>query len=87
MIIENKELADFASLVSSGEVHPFEGPLKVGVDLGTANIVMAVVDQTIVQWLECLFIPLLFVTALSLIMLRDTGLEKIKVDIRSKTRR
>ena len=45
MIIENKELADFASLVSSGEVHPFEGPLKVGVDLGTANIVMAVVDQ------------------------------------------
>ena len=35
MIIENKELADFASLVSSGEVYPFEGPLKVGVDLGT----------------------------------------------------
>ena len=45
MIIENKELADFASLVSSGDVRPFEGPLKVGVDLGTANIVMAVVDQ------------------------------------------
>ena len=28
MIIENKELADFASLVSSGDVRPFEGPLK-----------------------------------------------------------
>lgn len=45
MIIENQELDDFAYLVSSGEVRPFSGNLKIGVDLGTANIVMAVVDQ------------------------------------------
>ena len=45
MNIDNNILAEFASLVASGDVRPFEGPLKVGVDLGTANIVMAVVDS------------------------------------------
>ena len=45
MLVENQKLAEFASLVSSGDVRPFEGPLKVGVDLGTANIVVAVTDQ------------------------------------------
>ena len=45
MLVENQKLAEFAALVSSGDVRPFEGPLKVGVDLGTANIVMAVTDQ------------------------------------------
>ncbi len=45
MLIDNQLLADFAGLVASGDVRPFEGPLKVGVDLGTANIVVAVVDQ------------------------------------------
>ena len=45
MKMDNKMLADFASLVASGEVRPFAGPLKVGVDLGTANIVLAVVDS------------------------------------------
>ena len=45
MKMDNNILAEFASLVASGEVRPFEGPLKVGVDLGTANIVMAVVDS------------------------------------------
>ena len=45
MLVENQKLAEFAALVSSGDVRPFEGPLKVGVDRGPANIVMAVTDQ------------------------------------------
>jgi ethanolamine utilization protein EutJ len=45
MIIDNTMLAQFASLVETGQTQPFEGPLKVGVDLGTANIVIAVVDS------------------------------------------
>lgn len=45
MLIDNKRLADFAALVHTGHVNPFDGPLKVGVDLGTANIVVAVVDS------------------------------------------
>lgn len=45
MLIENKLLGDFAELVASGKVNSFTGPLKVGVDLGTANIVLAVVDS------------------------------------------
>lgn len=34
----------FAQLVRRGEVDPGEAPLRLGVDLGTANIVLAVVD-------------------------------------------
>ena len=45
MLMDNTVLADFAALVASGETRPFEGPLKVGVDLGTANIVLAVTDS------------------------------------------
>lgn len=45
MLIDNKLLKDFASLVETGKVNSFTGPLKVGVDLGTANIVLAVVDS------------------------------------------
>lgn len=45
MLIDNKLLKDFAHLVETGTVNSFEGPLKVGVDLGTANIVLAVVDS------------------------------------------
>lgn len=45
MLLENQVLSEFASLVESGGVRPFSGPLKVGVDLGTANIVVAVVDS------------------------------------------
>ena len=29
MLVENQKLAEFAALVSSGDVRPFEGPLKV----------------------------------------------------------
>lgn len=45
MLLENQVLADFAALVEEGSTRPFSGPLKVGVDLGTANIVVAVADQ------------------------------------------
>ncbi|MBQ9438225.1 MAG: ethanolamine utilization protein EutJ [Lachnospiraceae bacterium] len=45
MIIENDVLNEFHRLVTEGDFNPFEGPLKCGVDLGTANIVLAVVDK------------------------------------------
>lgn len=45
MRIQNKMLSEFASLVDSGEVRPFSGNLKVGVDLGTSNIVVSVIDS------------------------------------------
>ena len=45
MIIENEKLETFASLVEQGSAAEFQGNLKVGVDLGTANIVLAVVDE------------------------------------------
>lgn len=35
----------FASLIKSGEVADYSGDLTIGVDLGTANIVLAVVDH------------------------------------------
>lgn len=35
----------FARLVTSGRVGQVDGPVRVGVDLGTANIVMSVVDE------------------------------------------
>lgn len=40
----NGRLEEFARLIQTGEVNLHEGPLYVGVDLGTANIVSAVVD-------------------------------------------
>ncbi len=45
MIIKNRVLTNFAKLVASGEARKFKGELKVGVDLGTANTVLAVVDK------------------------------------------
>lgn len=35
----------FAALIKSGEVTPHTGELSLGIDLGTANIVLAVVDE------------------------------------------
>ncbi|MCR5665543.1 MAG: ethanolamine utilization protein EutJ [Eubacterium sp.] len=45
MIIEKGVLDSFATLVETENVNSHEGTLKVGVDLGTANIVLAVVDE------------------------------------------
>lgn len=45
MLINNDVLAEFAQLVEEQKHNPFSGPLKTGVDLGTANIVIAVVDE------------------------------------------
>lgn len=44
MELKNRTLTNFAELVSTGECKKFKGRLKVGVDLGTANTVLAVVD-------------------------------------------
>lgn len=41
----NATLEKFDQLVQTGETIPFKGSLRVGVDLGTANIVLAVVDD------------------------------------------
>lgn len=41
----NDILVKFNSLIEKNEFAPFEGDLKVGVDLGTANIVLSVVDS------------------------------------------
>ena len=46
MIIKNRRLTNFAKLVESGECRKFTGELRVGVDLGTSNTVLAVVDKT-----------------------------------------
>lgn len=42
---ENRRLHDLAALIDSGECRPCTGALKVGVDLGTANIAIVVVDE------------------------------------------
>lgn len=41
----NATLQEFAELVESGRCNPWEGTLRTGIDLGTANIVLAVVDE------------------------------------------
>lgn len=41
----NTTLLDFARLIESGRYNAWEGNLRTGVDLGTANIVLAVVDE------------------------------------------
>ena len=43
--LKNRTLSNFADLVQTGECK-IQGRLKVGVDLGTANTVLAVVDTT-----------------------------------------
>lgn len=45
MLITKDVLSEFASLIEENRCSSFSGPLKVGVDLGTANIVIAVTDQ------------------------------------------
>ncbi|CBK77786.1 ethanolamine utilization protein EutJ [Clostridium sp. AM29-11AC] len=45
MLVENKVLAEFAQLIEEKKARPFSGALKTGVDLGTANIVIAVTDS------------------------------------------
>ena len=41
----NNILIGFSELIKNEEYLPYEGDLKLGVDLGTANIVLSVVDQ------------------------------------------
>lgn len=41
----NQMLDEFLRLIREGTFNPYEGDLKVGVDLGTANIVLSVVDE------------------------------------------
>lgn len=45
MLINKDVLSEFADLIEENKCSSFSGPLKVGVDLGTANIVIAVADQ------------------------------------------
>ena len=46
MDLKSRTLSNFAELVHTGECKKFKGRLKVGVDLGTANTVLAVVDAS-----------------------------------------
>lgn len=41
----NETLREFERLIAEGRSNPWTGPLRTGVDLGTANIVLAVVDR------------------------------------------
>lgn len=41
----NETLLEFECLIEDGEKKEWEGTLRTGVDLGTANIVLAVVDE------------------------------------------
>ena len=41
----NETLLEFEQLIQTGGCNAWEGPLRTGVDLGTANIVLAVVDE------------------------------------------
>lgn len=41
----NDVLVGFSELIKNEEYQPYEGDLKLGVDLGTANIVVSVVDS------------------------------------------
>lgn len=45
MIIEKDLLTEFNSLIKEERVNEWNGSLRCGVDLGTANIVLAVVDE------------------------------------------
>ena len=41
----NETLLEFERLIQTGGCNAWEGVLRTGVDLGTANIVLAVVDE------------------------------------------
>lgn len=45
MELKNRTLSNFAELVETGECKKIRGRLKTGIDLGTANTVLAVVDR------------------------------------------
>lgn len=45
MLISNEVLSEFAELIREKKCRPCSGPFKIGVDLGTANIVIAVTDE------------------------------------------
>lgn len=45
MLITNDVLSEFSGLIRDNRCGEFSGELKTGVDLGTANIVLAVVDE------------------------------------------
>lgn len=45
LTICNETLKEFARLIREKTYNPFTGKLKCGVDLGTANIVLAIVDE------------------------------------------
>lgn len=45
MLIERKILSDFSKLVRENKNENFKSNLKVGVDLGTSNIVISVLDE------------------------------------------
>ncbi|MNM60469.1 ethanolamine utilization protein EutJ [Clostridium intestinale] len=45
MVINDEKLTIFSELVSEDRCNKFSGKLKTGVDLGTANIVVSVVDE------------------------------------------
>ena len=45
MFIENEILTTFSNLISENKCNAYEGELRTGVDLGTANIVISVVDS------------------------------------------
>lgn len=45
MLINSEILTEFSNLIAENKSNPFEGELKTGVDLGTANIVVSVVDS------------------------------------------
>lgn len=44
-MIKNKELEELYKLIKEEKVNKFSGELRTGVDLGTANIVLVVVDE------------------------------------------
>lgn len=45
LIAANNMLLEFESIIQDGRILPWEGRLRAGVDLGTANIVLSVVDE------------------------------------------
>ncbi len=45
MLITNDTLKEFSALVNEKKVNKYTGKLKCGVDLGTANIVISVIDE------------------------------------------
>ena len=45
MLMTKEVLSEFSELIRENKCNPFSGMLKTGVDLGTANIVIAVTDE------------------------------------------